>query len=135
MTVPMKELAEMYLTLGRYAEADAIIIETISLHEQLLGSPSLPPQQADSTFSTLISLRDELSTLYMVQGKWVQADELLTSVLNEFEKSLPSSERGSLHPILRKLVGIVLNRGHFGRAASLAETLANLPVRPGTRNF
>ena len=79
----MNGLALLYLSQGRYGEAEPLLTEVLQLHREVLG-PRHP--------STMTSM-DNLAALYVSQGRYGEAEPLLTEALQLHREVL-----GERHP-------------------------------------
>lgn len=93
---------------GQYAEAEPLLVRTLSIREQQLEGERL---------DTAVSLHD-LAVLYRRQGKYEQAETLYLKALSIYEQRL-----GPDHPdtasVLNDLAALYVRQGKYEQAATL----------------
>ena len=82
-TASLNDMAELYYSQGRYAEAEPLFIEALEMRKQLLGSAH--PHVAKSF--------NNLAGLYSDQGRYAEAEPLYTKAV-----TIRISQLGQAHP-------------------------------------
>jgi tetratricopeptide (TPR) repeat protein len=132
LTVPLRELGEVYVRLGQYGDAEPLFAEALDIQECFLESAG---HGADpSQLRNVLQLQDDVIMLQEMQGKWAAADAQLVAMKERMHAMLQPHEFGSLAPVLKRQVPVALNLGDLERAEELARELAGLPLHESATN-
>jgi tetratricopeptide (TPR) repeat protein len=115
--IPLLELGRLYRELGRYSEAEVLLVRGRNITDQMLGRDHV------QTFAALF----ELARLYRVQGRRSEAADLLLRVMKFDEAHWPDGLPAGI--ALIEGVHLALDSGDVEQAAFRLERAAHIVPR------
>jgi CHAT domain-containing protein/tetratricopeptide (TPR) repeat protein len=106
----LNNLALLYNTQGRYAEAEALQKRALAIKEKRVGADK----------PTVAASLDNLASLYSEQGRYAEAKVLTTRAVAIYEKSL-GKEHPSVAGALNNLGNLYLDDGKYADAEALLQ--------------
>jgi tetratricopeptide (TPR) repeat protein len=105
----LNNLAEVYITQGRYDDAEPLQKRALAIREQVLGRDH--PDVAESL--------NNLANLYQIKGRYADAEPLYVRVLANYEKAPRGANYPSIATPLNNLARLYWTQGRYAEAETL----------------